>query len=98
MRPDAEEAAEGAFVEVTPAEVKPDQVAPSSVLRRSCTWSPVLRMKTLTAVPVRTRLTPAGETCWPAVSLGTLAVGAIRRMRSLLPFDVVSHSAPSGPS
>ena len=67
------------------------------MLRRILTWSPVLRTNTLTWLPVRARETAEVCTSAPAARTGTVAVGAIRTMRSLLPFDVVSHSAPSGP-
>ena len=35
----------------------------------------------------RARATPVGETFWPAASVGRVAVGAMRMIRSLLPFD-----------
>ena len=85
-RPAAEEVAEGALVEVMPAEVYPAQEAPSSALRRRKTRSPVLRTKTLTCLPVRARVTPEGWTSVPAARTGTVDVGAIRTMRSLVPF------------
>src|SRR6478672_3620475 len=44
-RPAADEAADGALLLVTPAAAQPAHEAPSFVLRRSCTASPVLRTK-----------------------------------------------------
>ena len=98
-RPAADEAADGALVEVTPA---PSPARPTWRRRRCCAARRPGRRccarTTLTWVPVRASVTPEGETSVPAATRRERSrSGAIRTMRSLVPFDVVNHRAPSGP-